>query len=108
MSERLAAILRANGFDPSVYEVGVGTGRIAVPLAGLGIRVTGIDISRQMLGRLRSKSGAVSVVLAEASRPPFRDASFDAAVFVHILHLVPDGAATMAATLRAMRPGGCS
>jgi len=102
----LAAILRANTPDPSVYEVGIGTGRIAVPLAARGVRVTGIDISRQMLARVRTKSRGVSVLLAEASRPPFRAGSFDAAIFVHILHLVPDAVATLAATIGVVRPGG--
>lgn len=36
-------------------EVGVGTGRIAVPLAGLGRQYTGIDISEKMLSRLEEK-----------------------------------------------------
>lgn len=103
---KLAAILRTNIDDPSVYEVGVGTGRIAVPLADRGVRVTGIDISRQMLARLRTKHADISVALAEASRPPFRSASFDAAIFVHILHLVPDAPATLRATVQLIRPGG--
>ncbi len=36
-------------------EVGVGTGRIAIPLAALGCQYTGIDISEKMLGRLCGK-----------------------------------------------------
>ena len=106
IARNLAAILRATTPEPAVYEVGIGTGRIAVPLADQGIRVTGIDISARMLKRLRTKSRDVSVLLAEASRPPFRGNSFDAAIFVHILHLVPDAAATMAATIGVVRPGG--
>jgi len=102
----LAAIVREAAADPRVLEVGVGTGRIAVPLAAAGVRVTGIDISPRMLAVLREKRAAIDVILAEAAHPPFRDASFDALLFVHILHLVPDAMATLRATLPLLRPGG--
>ena len=105
IGDNLAAILRRHGTHPSVIEVGVGTGRIAVPLAVRGIRVTGLDISVQMLQKLRSKRRDIDVLLAEASRPPFKPASFDAAIFVHILHLVPDPHATLRATIGCLRPG---
>jgi SAM-dependent methyltransferase len=38
-------------------EVGVGTGRIALPLAARGVEVHGIDMSRAMVDRLRAKPG---------------------------------------------------
>ncbi len=40
-----------------VLELGVGTGRLAIPLAEHGLRVDGIDFSLPMLTRLRSKPG---------------------------------------------------
>ena len=36
-----------------VIELGVGTGRITVPIAEAGIEVIGVDSSREMLGSLR-------------------------------------------------------
>jgi ubiquinone/menaquinone biosynthesis C-methylase UbiE len=39
----------------SFIEVGVGTGRIALPLAALGHQYTGVDISEKMLAQLESK-----------------------------------------------------
>lgn len=39
-------------------EFGIGTGRIALPLAARGVRVAGIDNSEAMLARLRDKPGA--------------------------------------------------
>lgn len=102
----LAAELRAVAPEPRLLEVGIGTGRIAVPLAVAGVRVAGIDISPKMLARLREKRTDIDVMLAEAARPPLRAASFDAALFVHILHLVPDAEATIRATLPLLRPGG--
>jgi len=40
-----------------VLEYGIGTGRIAMPIARAGIRVTGVDLSSRMLGGLRTKLG---------------------------------------------------
>ncbi|MFT4248810.1 MAG: class I SAM-dependent methyltransferase [Pseudomonas sp.] len=39
-------------------ELGIGTGRLALPLAARGLRVSGVDSSEQMLARLRTKPGA--------------------------------------------------
>jgi SAM-dependent methyltransferase len=44
--------------DGAALELGIGTGRIAIPLAERGIRVHGIDLSDAMLARLRAKPGA--------------------------------------------------
>lgn len=50
-----------------VLELGVGTGRLAAPLAHRGLRVTGIDTSTAMLDRLRGKPGGddVTVVIGD-------------------------------------------
>ena len=42
-------------------ELAIGTGRIALPLAGTGIRVDGIDLSEPMVARLRSKPGGADL-----------------------------------------------
>jgi SAM-dependent methyltransferase len=42
-------------------ELGIGTGRIAVPLAARGIAVSGIDLSRAMVKRLRAKPGGRNI-----------------------------------------------
>jgi SAM-dependent methyltransferase len=47
--------LAARAGDGEVLEFGIGTGRIALPLARRGIRVHGIDLSGAMVRRLRSK-----------------------------------------------------
>jgi hypothetical protein len=44
--------------DGGALEFGIGTGRIALPLAERGVRVAGIDNSEAMLSRLRAKPGA--------------------------------------------------
>jgi SAM-dependent methyltransferase len=42
-------------------ELGIGTGRIAVPLARRGVPVHGVDLSRAMVARLRAKPGAEAI-----------------------------------------------
>ena len=44
--------------DGDALELGIGTGRIALPLAQRGVRVHGIDLSEAMVARLRAKPGA--------------------------------------------------
>lgn len=48
----------ANG---PVLELGVGTGRVAIPLAESGLEVDGLDSSKSMLAQLAAKSGSASV-----------------------------------------------
>jgi SAM-dependent methyltransferase len=44
-----------------VLELGIGTGRIALPLAARGISVTGIDASQGMVEQLRAKPGGADI-----------------------------------------------
>ncbi len=44
--------------EGDALELGIGTGRIALPLARRGVRVHGIDLSEAMVARLRVKPGA--------------------------------------------------
>ncbi len=54
---------RASVARGPVLELGVGTGRLALPLAGLGLAVTGVDASPAMLARVAAKAGAASLRL---------------------------------------------
>ncbi|RFU86042.1 class I SAM-dependent methyltransferase [Streptomyces triticagri] len=49
--------LRELAGDGRVLEFAVGTGRVAVPLAGQGVPVTGIELSQPMIDQLRTKAG---------------------------------------------------
>ena len=48
----------------SALELGIGTGRIALPLAARGLRVHGIDLSRDMVAQLRAKPGGDELPVA--------------------------------------------
>ena len=45
----------------AALELGIGTGRIALPLTRRGVRVHGIDLSEAMVARLRAKSGGEEI-----------------------------------------------
>ena len=97
--------LRAAG---TCLEIGIGTGRFALPLARSGVRVVGVDISPEMLRRLAEKAGGVSipVAIADATRLPFADATFGAGMAAHVLHLIPGWRTAVAELVRVVRPGG--
>jgi SAM-dependent methyltransferase len=58
-TERLARLAEGG----PVLELGVGSGRLALPLAARGVEVHGIDASEAMLARLRAKPGAGAINL---------------------------------------------
>jgi SAM-dependent methyltransferase len=47
--------------DGRALELGIGTGRIALPLAQRGVEVHGIDLSRAMVAKLREKPGGEEI-----------------------------------------------
>jgi SAM-dependent methyltransferase len=60
----LEALARAGGGpEPSALELGIGTGRIALPLSQRGVLVHGIDLSAAMVARLRAKPGAGQITV---------------------------------------------
>ena len=98
-----------------VLEIGVGTGRVAIPLAQAGCAVTGIDLSGEMLAIGRKKlaraglANRVTLVQADMRRLNL-DARFDLAIvpintFMHNLTL-DDQLATLSGIRRRLSPRG--
>lgn len=90
-------------------EIGVGTGRIALPLAERGIPLVGADIAGAMLQRLVANAGGkppFGLALADAARLPMRDASLGAVLASHVLHLIPGWPAVVDEARRVLRRGG--
>lgn len=106
----MALIAAVGGFTPRTHalEIGVGTGRIAVPLSAHVGRYTGIDISAGMMDKLRDKQNGANIQLARADalRLPFAADSFDAAVIVHVFHLVADPVQVARELARVLVPDG--
>jgi SAM-dependent methyltransferase len=94
------------GVTGPVLEIGVGTGRIAVPLAEAGIQVLGVDLSAPMLGALAAKESAVAAARASATALPVRAHSVGAVIACHVLHLISDWQLAVEQALLALRPRG--
>lgn len=88
-AEEIDAILDFLEGRTKVLDVGGGTGRYALPLVQRGHQLTLLDRSGGML-REAAKKGLGRVVKGDASRLPFSDVSFEAVLFVEMLHLVRD------------------
>ncbi len=50
-----------------VLELGIGTGRVALPLAHRGVQVTGIDASEAMIEKLRAKRGGGGIEVVQGN-----------------------------------------
>lgn len=88
-------------------EIGVGTGRIALPLARSGVSMVGVDISREMLRRLFGNAGVhPQVVIADATRLPFGEGEFRSVIAAHVLHLIPDWKLAIAEVIRVLKSNG--
>jgi SAM-dependent methyltransferase len=96
----------------AALELGIGTGRIALPLAQRGVRMQGIDLSEAMVRRLRAKPGAdgIDVTIGDFARTRV-DGSFSVAylVFNTIMNLTTqDEQAECFENVAAhLEPGGC-
>jgi phosphatidylethanolamine/phosphatidyl-N-methylethanolamine N-methyltransferase len=105
------AVSVANRYSGKLLDVGVGTG-LALPHYQDHLRVTGIDLSADMLARARgraTKSGQTNVdalLEMDATNLAFPDASFDIAVAMYVLTVVPDPAKVMHELARVTKPGG--
>jgi SAM-dependent methyltransferase len=64
-------LLHELGAEGRALELGIGTGRIALPLTKLGLEVAGIDASPAMIEKLRAKPGGEDVQVAEGSFADF-------------------------------------
>ncbi len=97
-----------------VLDVGSGAGTdslVAAQMVGSAGRVTGIDMTVEMLAKARAgaaEMGAANVefVEGEAESLPFADESFDVVVSNGVIDLIPDKDAVFAEIFRVLSPGG--
>jgi phosphatidylethanolamine/phosphatidyl-N-methylethanolamine N-methyltransferase len=107
------AVLEALKLRPGerVLEVGVGTG-LSLPLYPASVRVTGIDLSREMLDKARArvarrKLAQVEALLEmDAEQMSFADASFDKVVAMYVVSVVERPARLLEELHRVCKPDG--
>jgi SAM-dependent methyltransferase len=93
-------------------ELGIGTGRIALPLSQRGVEVHGIDLSQAMVARLRAKPGGAAIPVAIGDFATTRlDGGFSLAylVFNTIENLTTQAeqVACFRNVAAHLEPGGC-
>jgi phosphatidylethanolamine/phosphatidyl-N-methylethanolamine N-methyltransferase len=94
-----------------VLEVGVGTG-LSLPLYPRDVRITGIDVSREMLEKARRRvahrrlDNVEGLLEMDAERMSFADASFDKVVAMYVVPVVANPARLLEELHRVCRPDG--
>jgi phosphatidylethanolamine/phosphatidyl-N-methylethanolamine N-methyltransferase len=107
------AVVQALGLRPGdhVLEVGVGTG-LSLPLYPRDVRITGIDVSREMLEKARARVARRRLANVEAlhemdaERMTLPDASFDKVVAMYVVPVVENPARLLEELHRVCRPDG--
>lgn len=95
----------------SVLELGVGTGRLAIPLAACGVLVVGVDSSKAMLAKLGSNDIANSVEAVTADMADLKFEQLFGVVFVAFntlfnLTSAEEQSRCFSGVARALLPGG--
>lgn len=103
--------IRALAGDGSVLEFGIGTGRLALPLARAGVSVSGVDSSPAMLDLLRRKPGAEAIETVTGDFSDVRiDGQFDVVLIalntISYLLTQDDQVRCVANAARHLPPGG--
>jgi ubiquinone/menaquinone biosynthesis C-methylase UbiE len=90
-------------------EVAIGTA-LNLPYYPPGVRLTGIDLTPEMLEKARIRAGNIGRVIdlreADAHALPFPDESFDTAISTYAMCSVRDEVRVIAEMKRVLRPGG--
>lgn len=105
-------IVRRVGIRPSeeVLDVACGNGNTAIPAAQAGGRVTGVDLTPELLQAARVAATAAGVQIdwreGDAEALPFEDARFDVVLSTFGCMFAPRHEVVAAELARVLRPGG--
>ncbi|MBI4674835.1 MAG: methyltransferase domain-containing protein [Chloroflexi bacterium] len=106
------ALVRETGItqDSRVLEIGIGTGRIGISIAEHVRRLFGVDLSVEMMNKLRLKLAntnlKIDIAQANARHLPFASNTFDVVYAVHVYHLVENWRNAIRDAQRVLKPGG--
>ena len=107
------AVLEALDLRPGdrVLEVGVGTG-LSLPMYPETVKLTGIDLSKEMLDKARARvarrglRNVEALLEMDAEKTSFADASFDKVVAMYVMPVVRNPAAVLEEFHRVCKPDG--
>ncbi|MBF0377480.1 MAG: class I SAM-dependent methyltransferase [Desulfamplus sp.] len=96
--------------DLKILDVGTGTGALALLFAEMNHKVTGIDLSENMLNKAREKASKgklkAEFKVGDAETPPFEEESFDAIACRHLLWTIPNPDKAVNSWKNILKPGG--
>jgi ubiquinone/menaquinone biosynthesis C-methylase UbiE len=86
-------------------DVGCGTGNYTGAFTDAGVRIVGVDYSREMLARAHSKRPALALYRGRAEALPFRSSAFAGATCTFVHHHMDDPVAALREVARVLAPG---
>jgi len=89
-----------------VLDCATGTGDLAIAFHKAGARVTGTDFVPEMLEHARAKTSAIEFEVADVTKLPYPDATFDVASISFGIRNVGEPRRGIAEMARVVKPGG--
>jgi ubiquinone/menaquinone biosynthesis C-methylase UbiE len=104
ITERLRNHLQINN-DSQILDVACGTGNYTVALSNLGLNMTGIDISEEMISKARQKSNQVRWDIGNVAVLPYENQTFYGATCTLAIHHFGNLASPFSEVCRVMNQG---
>lgn len=90
-----------------LLDMAAGTGRVSIPFAEAGLRVTACDIADKMLAQIAGKTDQpIETVVASADALPFTDNSFSHIALARALYLIPNWTGALSDMARVLSAEG--
>mgnify|MGYP000942765643 CR=1 FL=1 len=106
---RLAFDLFTPGKGMTILDCGCGTGNFSIKLAEKGARVTGVDLSAEMMAvaqeKARRRELDINFVEADICNLAFPDNYFDAVFTMAVFEAIPDSKKAFQEMIRVLKPG---
>ena len=96
--------------NSTIIDIGCGTGSLSIVLAGLGHKVTGIDLSPSMISHAQAKAATggfqIEFHVMDAVFPELLDRQFDVIICRHVLWALPEPKQVLQRWVKFLKPKG--